>query len=121
MEQTFLQLILGPTSPAMFAALLCFSLVGVAINLLIHSTTRDKKSPNTPYKFSIKFLLYDNWKRIVLSLLLLLVTIRFMGLVFDVDTGNQEVYLAASVAVGFGFDKLAEIWKARSSFLKVRE
>lgn len=117
----FLSLLLGTTSLPMFAALFTFAMVGVLINLLFHATTRDQNSTDTPVQFSLKFLFTDNWKRIVLSVLLILVTIRFMSLFFDIEViGNNELYLFGSLVVGFIFDKLGEIFKERTSFLKVR-
>jgi len=118
----FIALLLGKASLTMFAALFFFALIGVAINLLLHATTRDQNSPNSPVKFSFRFLLWDNWKRIVLSGLLILVTIRFMSIFFDIDlVNNNEFYLFGALIVGFIFDKLGEIFKKRINFLKVRE
>lgn len=117
----FFQLILGVTSIAMYAALLFFACIGILINLLFHATTRDQNSTNTPEKFSLKFLLWDNWKRIVLSILVILMLIRFVSFFFDFDVvNNNELYLFLSLLIGVSFDKAAEILKNRSSFLKVR-
>jgi hypothetical protein len=118
----FFQLILGVTSLAMYAALLFFACVGILINLLFHSTSRDQNSPNTPVKFSFRFLLWDNWKRIILSILVILVLIRFVSFFFDFDVvNNNELYLFLALLVGMSFDKGAEILKAKTTWLKVRE
>lgn len=117
----FISLLIGNISGPMFAALFLFSMVGVTINLLLHATTRDQNSLNTPVNFSLKFLLWDNWKRILLSILLIWVTIRFMSILFEIDTINREYYLFAALIVGFIFDKLGEIFKAKTTFLRVRK
>jgi hypothetical protein len=117
----FIALIIGNQSIAVFCALYFFALIGVTINLLIHSTTRDQNSIETPYEFSFKFLLWDNWKRILLNVLLIYASIRFASLIFTIKTENQEFYLFSSLFIGFIYDKLLEIWKTKANFLKVRK
>jgi hypothetical protein len=118
----FLNLFVGNMGYTMFAALFVFAMIGVAINLLMHANTRDQNSPDTPVKFSFKFLLLDNWKRILLAFLLIYVSIRFTSLLFVIDvTGNNELYLFAAVIIGFIYDKLGEMLKEKSDFLKVRK
>jgi len=118
----FANLVLGHTSPAMFAALFFFAVVGVFINLLLHAQSRNVLSTDTPEKFSFRFLLYDNWRRIVLAILLIYISIRFVGIIFDIDVvNNNELYLFAALIIGFLFDKLGEYLKSRSSILRVRK
>ena len=118
----FFHLFIGNIGGTMFSALFVFAMIGVAINLLLHANTRDQNSPNTPVKFSFKFLLADNWKRILLALLLIYVSIRFTSLIFAIDvTGNNELYLFSAVIIGFAYDKLGEILKEKTDFLKVRK
>jgi hypothetical protein len=118
----FASLLLGNVSLPMFFGLFFFAMIGVFINLLIHATTRDQNSPATPVKFSFRFLLWDNWKRIVLSILLIYVSIRFVSMFFAITVdGKNEYYLFAALLIGFGFDKLGELIKKKSSWLKVRE
>jgi len=117
----FISLLIGNISVPMFAALFIFAMIGTAINLLLHVNSRDQNSPNTPVAFSFKFMLWDNWKRIVSSLLLIFVVIRFMGVFFEIDVKNQEFYLVGALLVGFVFDKLSEVLKQKTSFLKVRK
>jgi len=100
---TFSQSILGGYTIPHVVALLVFAMAGVLISLLIHSTNRDKGSPNTPVKFSLWFLLKDNWKRILLNLLLIVVTIRFCQEI----TGLQVTEFIA-LLIGVSYDKLSE-------------
>lgn len=106
--------ILGADTWQAFATQYFFAIVGVIISLLIHSNKRDVNAPTTPYKFKLTFLLLDNWKRIVLNLLLIYITIRF----FKEITG-VELSLFFCLLVGIGFDKLAEWIKTKASLLDV--
>jgi len=118
----FFNLFIGNIGGTMFSALFVFAMIGVAINLLMHANSRDQNSPDTPVKFSFKFLLQDNWKRILLGILLIYVSIRFISILFVIDvSGNNELYLFAAVIIGFIYDKLGEIIKEKSNFLKVRK
>lgn len=95
--------LLGTTDIAKFVACVLFALVGVVISLLVHATNRDKNSMKTPYHFSFTFLIADNWQRILLNLLLILVTIRFCK-----EITGMELNMFVSLIIGVGFDKLAE-------------
>ena len=117
----FLSLLMGAMSAPTFAALFFFALIGVSINLLMHANTRDQSSQNTPEKFSLLFLLKDNWKRILLAVLLIYVSIRFVQLIFTIPVdSNIELYLFAAVFVGFIFDKLGEFLKNKFDVFKSR-
>lgn len=106
--------ILGTETWQAFTILLFFAFVGVAISLLIHANNRDPQSASTPYQFSFKFLLLDNWKRIALNLLLIYVTIRF----FTDITGLQLKSFYA-LAIGIGYDQLAKVVKDKTNILCV--
>jgi hypothetical protein len=99
-----LEHIFGTTDISKFIACVIFSLVGVTISLLVHSTSRDKNSINTPVKFSFSFLIRDNWRRIVLNLLLVLVTIRFCK-----EVTGMELNMFVSLMIGLTYDKLGEL------------
>jgi hypothetical protein len=112
--ETFQNFLLGDMTPAMFAAALFFALVGVIINLLLDATTRKPDSLDTPVRFSWQFLCIDNWKRTLLSLLLILVFIRFSQELTGLKPG-----MFVSLLVGFLFDKLSEFFKSKSDVLKI--
>ena len=66
--------VFGLAPAGLFIAELVFAVIGMIMALLGDATTRDQNSPNTPEKFSFWFLLKDNWKTIVLSVLAVLIT-----------------------------------------------
>lgn len=104
---SFLERILGTTDISYFIATLFFAMVGVFISLLRHSTNRDKSEAivkGDPVKFSLSFLISDNWKRVAFNVLLILVTIRFCEQV----TGLQLNEFVA-LLIGVFYDQLGEI------------
>lgn len=112
--ETFKSFILGGIPFVMFWAALFFSLIGVVINLLMDATTRKPETVDTPVRFSLWFLLRDNWKRILLSILLIVVTIRFCE-----ELTGVHLNMFVSLLIGFVFDKLSEFLKDKSDVLKV--
>lgn len=106
------QLIGSLTFDQFFAAFL-FAVIGLALSLLIQANNRDIKAPSTPVQFSYKFLIADNWRRILLSFLLIVVTIRF----FKEITG-KDLSMFLSLGIGFGLDKIAELLKNQLSIFQ---
>lgn len=127
MEEHYTTL-LGFIPAGFFLAMVFFAAVGVTIALLVDSTRRNKTSKNTPEKFNFWFLILDNWKTILLTCLLILVTIRFAGSLFpqqfiDSDLSSatgKEKWLFGSLLIGFSFNSLLQIIKQKSSFLKAK-
>lgn len=115
------------TAKIFFAMVMCGT-IGIIISLLLHSLTRDKKSPRTPEKYSFWFLLKDNWKSIVVTALIFLMTLRFATSFFpsqfkSADTLTAEGidrWLFFSLLLGTGFNQLIQVWKKRSDWLKVK-
>ena len=77
MKKDILDHILGPGDPSYFIAAVFYAAIGIIVSLLFSSTKRDQSKPETPNTFSWYYLLWDNAKRIVLSVLLVLITLRF--------------------------------------------
>lgn len=102
-KTTLIERILGTTDVSYMIAIFVFAMIGVAISLLIHSTNRNPDSFTSPRKFSLSYLIKDNWKRILLNILLILVTIRFSEEIIGVQL-NEFVALL----IGVSFDKLSE-------------
>src|SRR4030042_1687902 len=121
-------LLLGFLSLKLFLVMLLFAVLGIAVSLLIHAQKRDQASPDTPIKFSWLFLLKDNWKDILLTILIVILTIRFATSFFpgqfkgdDLQTPEGiEIWLFGSLIIGLGFNKLIKVWKDKSQWLKVK-
>lgn len=109
-----IQEILGTDTWQSFATQFFFAITGMLVSLLLHGANRQVEEPTTPNNFSIKFLVADNWKRIVLNILLVYITIRF----FQELTGMQ-LSLFFCLIIGLGYDKLAQWIKSKSSILEV--
>jgi hypothetical protein len=108
----FFSLLLGNQTGVYFLALIFFALLGAGISLLLQTTARDVVSPATPKHFSWVFFWIDNWKRIVLSLLLIYVALRFAPDLFGVTI--NEFW---ALAIGFANDKIAQALKDKTGFL----
>ena len=120
--------ILGFLPTGLFFSMLLFAAIGIAIRLLFDAQSRDQNSSSTPKKFSMIFLLKDNWKTIVATILTVLVTLRFLPSVFpgqfsggDLDSPEGiEKWLAGSLFVGILYNHLWQILKKRANVLKVK-
>lgn len=119
--------LLGFVEVPLFLTMLLFAIIGIALSLLMDSQKRDQNSPNTPVKFSFKFLLKDNWKTIVMSAIAVLITLRFAPLLFPdqfkVDaTGDPkavEWFLFGSFGIGLLYNQLVQFLKKKISILNV--
>lgn len=94
--------ILGEADVAHWISAIFFALVGIVVSLLISSSKRDARSPGTPYKFSWRYLIFDNGKRIALSILLVFITLRFSQ---ELLSAQFTMYFA--LGVGLGLDRLS--------------
>lgn len=120
--------LLGSIPASLFLAMLVFASIGVIMALLIDSQKRDQCSKSTPAKFSFKFLLKDNWKTILLTVLAILMTLRFAAWIFAgqfaiEDLGSplgQEKWLFGSLLVGFMYNTLLQNLKDKASKLNVK-
>lgn len=117
--QTFINYITGTTDYPFYIAQWFFAIVGLAISILLHARTRDKQSDNTPDQFSFRFLILDNYKRIILSVLLIFIFIRFPDMLltnFPALETLSEIRLGSALLIGLMLDKLAEWLKTKNWF-----
>jgi len=118
--------LLGFMTPKMFLVMCLFSALGIAVSLLFDSQKRDQVSKNTPNKFNTWFLIRDNWKTILVTFLVVLITIRFATSLFPnqfgaTDVGSpegMEKWFFGSVLIGLGYNQLIQVWKQRAKFLQ---
>jgi hypothetical protein len=108
----FLDTLLGGQTAAHFFGLLFFAFFGALLSLLLQTTVRDIKSPESPIHFSWGFLFFDNWKRILTGVMLILLALRFTSELFGVTI--TEFW---AVVIGFGNDKIAQVVKDKTNFL----
>jgi len=106
--------IMGDVNGVLFVASLFWAMIGICISLLIHAIFRDANSPKTPVKFTWKFLLTDNWKRITLSLLVVITTI-----IFTKEVLNKDLSTFVALGIGLGLDKIVELLKSKYGILQV--
>ena len=107
----FLTELLGEGSKGKFAAAVVMALIGALLSLLLHTTTRNPLSANTPTKFSWSFLWSDNTRRVAATIVLILICIRFSR-----EFIGAEITMWLALLIGFGNDKLAQMLKAKGVF-----
>jgi hypothetical protein len=112
--KTFIQLLLGDLTVLQFFVSLFWAIWGVIIVLLYDSTTRKPLNNNSPIPFSLRYLLHDNYKKIVLSVMLIITTIIFCSEVLDIKLNNW-----VSLGIGLSYDILFLIIKKKTGFLNV--
>lgn len=108
-----LAIITGGKSFGYYIAGFFFSFLAIVLSLRIHSKTRDVYSKNTPVKFSWRFLLWDNTKRMVATLITMFLLFR----VFDFSSVVSMI--GVGFAVSFGLDKMIELLMDHTSILNV--
>lgn len=99
----FIERLLGTSNVLAVAFYLFWACVGIAISLFIHSTNRDPNSYTSPRKFSWSYLIRDNWKRVALDALLVIVALRF-----SYDLLGFQMSDFRALMIGVSFDKLGE-------------
>lgn len=105
---------LGTTDTGSFMTLFLFAIIGMVISILLHGANREPSTPTTPYKFSLSFLFLDNWKRILLNILVLFAAVRFYPDIF-----NEPINPFLAFGIGLGFDKVVQKIKDRMGVLQV--
>jgi hypothetical protein len=106
------QYILGGVDPGLFGASVFFALIGILVVLLLGTKLRDPNSGTSPVKFSWAYMFSDNAKRIYGNLLCVLVTLRFMPEIL-----NMELKPWYGFVVGTLWDGLFLLIKQKTSLL----
>jgi len=113
-KQSLIELLIGTTDTHYFLMAFFFAMVGVTISLLMHANARETVDQDKQCKFSWQTLLKNNWKRILLSLILIFCCLRFINELF-----NVQLTMFWALAIGFGWDKLSQILKDKTNILTV--
>ena len=119
----FITNLIGAGGAQHFFSMMFFASIGANINLLTNVNNRNKNSTKTPVEFSFKFLLRDNWKRMVSSLLLIYLFVRFLRLLLPsklFETMPDEFEFVVAIIIGYSFDKLSELLKDKAKILSVK-
>lgn len=104
----------GPYQPSEFLAYYLFAMLGAVLMLLFSTIKRDPNATSTPVHFSLSFLLSDNVKRIVATLLLIYIAIRFAEQFLGMRMEDWK-----AIGLGFGSDRLSQLFKDKLGVLKV--
>lgn len=111
---SFFEQFIGTSDITYFLVLFAFALIGAFISLRWQVHKRNKRSSATPEPFSWKFMLLDNINRIVVSIFLI-----FLGLRFSPALLGVEMNEIGAVVLGASLDKVSEGLKNLS--LKARK
>ncbi len=95
--------IFGSKPDGYYIVSLVFSLIGIIISLYALSRKRDKDSKNTPYKFSWTFSIWDNFKRLLVTMLFMFVLFRVM------DITSIPAMIGVGIGVTISFDQLLNL------------
>lgn len=104
--------LLGGIDPGLFGACVVAALVGAFIILLSGTGLRDPKSESSPQGFSWAYLMSDNFKRIIVNILVIIVALRFMPEIL-----NTDLTMWKGLCVGIGSDGLLLLIKQKTSWL----
>lgn len=101
MIQDILKELFGDITIAKYIAYFIFILLGVLASVRLSAFTRDKESPNTPVRFSYKFITVDNIYRVVSSMAVAFIVIRFSN-----QISGKEINDFGAVCIGLAFDQV---------------
>jgi ABC-type Fe3+ transport system permease subunit len=112
MKQEIFKALLGSQELSQFFASFIFALIGIALMLLLHSTSRSLHSKRSPVNFKWSFFLLDNWKRIAAGVIMIFIALRFTPELFGVQLTSFWAF-----AIGCINDKIAEVIKNKTNLL----
>lgn len=94
----------GEASLTYYVAAEIFALMGLTVSLYLHSNKRNPDSPKTPEKYSLGFLIWDNFKRIFVGQMVFFLIFRFT---VELLGRQLDMWIATGVGFGlsFGIDK----------------
>ena len=104
--EKFTELMLGGQDLPTYAAYFIFALIGAICSLYVKSLKRDPSSPNTPQRFSWKFLLQDNLMRLVAGFLFSFISFRFSN-----EFLGSEATMWGALLIGASTDRLAGLFE----------
>ena len=112
--EDFIYSITGGITLWRFVSYIFFAGVGALLNVLMDVDQRDVQSEATPKRFSYKFFLADNYKRIFATIILIYVVIRF-----STELNGQPISEFMALMLGLNIDRLTGWAKKKFEVLKV--
>lgn len=116
MTEFWTEIIGKGNDPAILGAAFSFAILGQLLLLLGGTALRDPKSPTSPEKWSFGYLLYDNAKRIIFVLLLIIISLRFAP-----DLLGLQINAFTGFLVGIGLDSIALVIKQKSKIFDPKQ
>lgn len=110
MKKDFFDAFLAGMSAGTLLAGFAFAIIGVALSLLLDTTTRNPMSERSPVVFSWQFFWSDNFLRIIKSIVTTILVI-FISLRFAKNIIGADATPFYAFGVGFGLDKAIKALK----------
>lgn len=110
--QTVKEYLLGGLETNLFIACILFAGIGIVLALTVQVLFRNKYSENTPAKWSTKFLIADNWRKALMTIILVYISIVFSYQLFQVEITTWFAFL-----IGFGYDSILKVIKNKKQDL----
>lgn len=106
-----LKILTGDKEPSYYLSGFVFSFLAIILSMYLHSRKRDVDSPNTPRNFSYIFLIWDNFKRALASMIVMFIIFRVF------DCSNVAVMISVGFFVALGVDKVIQWMMDNFNFL----
>ena len=103
---SYAELIFGVADIKLIAVGFLYLNIGILLAALVGTTTREPNSDRTPFRFSWRFFVSDNWLRWVKSILFGVVALRFSQ---EILGSSATSYTA--LMIGFSIDSIIMLIK----------
>lgn len=105
----FISLLFNGLSMIQLIVFMIYGFGGLLLNVIFDICKRDPMSPNSPIKMNIRYWWKDNWRRLIVSIVLLPLAIILFNQIMGSEINQMNAFFA-----GFSADAIAEIIKRRS-------
>lgn len=106
-----IKIILGDKAISYYLAGFVFTGLAIILSIYMHSKKRDINSSNTPVKFSWRFLVWDNAKRMVVGFILMFLMFRMF------DFSNVFAMVGVGFFLSFGLDKAIQFLMEKTDIM----
>ena len=110
-----INIIMGGKSGGYYLAGFFFSFLAILLSLYQSSRKRDKNSTKTPYNFSWLFLLWDNFKRMITSMIAMFILFRLF------DLTNVFAMIGVGFFLALGLDKTIQFLMDKTDLMNFLE